>query len=228
MSYRILDLFCGAGGAAVGYHRAGFDVVGVDIRRQPNYPFEFIQADVVEWFRPERLDGFIAVHASPPCLRYSSVTRLFHDQSSYIDFIPILRQQLEATGLPYLIENVMGSPLIHPAKLCGSTFGLGAFCRDGQWRQLRRHRLWETSFPIWRSECAHVGEPIGVYGKGGGIATTVHGGGTRMGYKGNRKEASEAMGIDWMSTRELSNAVPPSYTHWLGDQLMIQLKAAAA
>jgi hypothetical protein len=131
---RLLDLFCGAGGAAVGYHRAGFDVVGVDISPQPRYPFEFHQGDAMTW----PLDGFGAIHASPVCLGWARVTAWRGDRSRYPDQIAATRARLQAFGLPWVIENVSEAPLRPDLILCGSQFGLS----------VRRHRVFETS---WRA-----------------------------------------------------------------------------
>ena len=112
---RLLDLFCGAGGAAMGYHRAGFEVVGIDIAPQPNYPFEFVQADAMEF----PLDGFDAIHASPPCQAYTALATGKHPR-----LIEPMRERLASSGVPWVIENVVGAPLRQPVLLCGSMFGL--------------------------------------------------------------------------------------------------------
>lgn len=144
----LLDLFCGAGGAAMGYHRAGFDVVGVDVRPQPRYPFRFVQADAV-WFASLGLTHFTAIHASPPCQDYSKAMR--HLSGTYPRLIDPVRELLAASGLPWVIENVLGAPLpaqddlfgAHGTELCGSMFGL-----QMAGLQVRRHRLFESSFPM--------------------------------------------------------------------------------
>src|SRR5688500_4187308 len=118
---RLLDLFCGAGGCSEGYHRAGFEVVGVDLKAQKNYPFEFIQADALDY----PLDGFDVIHASPPCQAYS-VLRRANPDAEYADLIEPTRAKLQASGLPWIIENVPGAPLAQSITLCGSMFGLGA------------------------------------------------------------------------------------------------------
>ena len=152
---RLLDLFCGAGGASEGYRRAGFEVVGVDIKPQPHYPFDFIEADALtvgggpEWIA----SYFDAVHASPPCQAHSSLRHL--QSTASVDLIAETRELLRQTGLPYIIENVVGAPLLDPVKLCGSSLGLGAMCEDGKWRQLRRHRLFESNVPLMGPPCAH-------------------------------------------------------------------------
>lgn len=229
MRPRLLDLFCGAGGVAVGYHRAGFDVVGVDIKPQKNYPFEFHQADCLdvlasyvdggEWFYT--LPSLAAIHASPPCQRYSAITRVHGRSAEHPDLVAPTRNLLIATGLPYVFENVEGAPLLNVITLCGSMFGLGAQCIDGQWRQLRRHRLFEGEVPVLLSPCQHSGEPIGVYGHGGNRHNTAKSGkGHNRGYMGNKQERMQAMGIDWMTGAELSQAIPPAYTEFIGRRLM--------
>src|SRR5262245_32328515 len=145
MRPRLLDLFCGAGGAAVGYDRAGFQVVGVDIAPQPNYPFTFGEADALEYLKWIVLPSlgarkFAAIHASPPCQRWSTKTR---NPERHPDLIEPVRVLLESTGLPYVIENVPDAPLRDPVQLCGSSFGLG----------VQRHRSFETNFPLLVPDC---------------------------------------------------------------------------
>jgi DNA (cytosine-5)-methyltransferase 1 len=247
---RLLDLFCGAGGAAMGYHRAGFEVVGVDIKPQPNYPFEFIQWDalalVKDWMRGRYVGPRFknlwqmvdAIHASPPCQAYS-VLRRANPEAEYDDLIGPTRELLEQTGLPWVIENVPGSPTRHLVVLCGSMFGLGAMSGDGvkaerMWRQLRRHRNFECSFPMMSHPCQHEGEALGVYGGGPTGRYTFENGakkdryGRRGGYQGTIAEKREAMGIDWMSAAELNQAIPPAYTELIGHQLMQHVKAKEA
>ncbi len=218
---RLLDLFCGAGGAAMGYWRAGFDVVGVDINPQPRYPFEFYQGDALEigktmpqvqWWT------FDAIHASPPCQRWS-VMRALPNAREHPDLITPTRELLQATGLPYVIENVPGSILIDPLTLCGSMFGL----RSGR-GYLKRHRWFEIGgwdAPLLMPPCQHKGLAIGVYGHGS------------AGWLGQRMrtakapEARELMGMDWATRDGMSQAIPPAYTEWIGKRLMEALKVAA-
>lgn len=223
---RLLDLFCGAGGASVGYHRAGFEVVGVDIKRQPNYPFPFILDDVLHLLGRDSangeplfvVDSFDAIHASPPCQAYT-----LHNgaRDDHPNLIGSTRELLEATGLPYVIENVPGAPLLEPFKLCGSSFGLGA---AGQ--QLRRHRYFETNWPMGMlPPCAHQGRACGIYGD--------H---FRLGRRSSYGELSGAealahggiaMGIDWpMTWDELKEAIPPAFTEYIGTQLLLCMKGA--
>jgi DNA (cytosine-5)-methyltransferase 1 len=183
---RLLDLFCGAGGAAMGYARAGFEVVGVDIEPQPRYPFEFHQADALTF----PLAGFDAVHASPPCQHYANVTRWTGNQADHADLVAAVRSRL--AGRVYVIENVIGAPLVGPVLLCGSMFGL----------RIRRHRLFEAS--VWlglASTCRHRPDDL----------PFIH--------KGERAYA-DAMGCQWMSNREGRQAIPPAYTEFIGRQLL--------
>lgn len=211
---RLLDLFCKAGGSGMGYYQAGFDVVGVDIEPQPNYPFEFIQADAMTF----PLDGFDAVHGSPPCQGYS-VTKSLHT-AEYPKLIGLLRERLATTGVPFVIENVAGAraEMVDPVTLCGSSFGLG----------VRRHRLFELSFPVSAPSCAHHLQPcpVDVTGTGGSRSgPRVDGKGGNSRKPRNLSHAREVMGIDWMTRKELSQAVPPAYTQYIGSQLLAQIGA---
>jgi DNA (cytosine-5)-methyltransferase 1 len=218
---RLLDLFCKAGGAAVGYHRAGFDVVGVDHEPQPRFPFAFHQADALDFLRGHGRE-FDAIHASPPCQAYTvSRTRSKH-RKRHQDLVGPVRKLLGEAGRPWVIENVVGAPLYFAAVLCGSMFGLGAAGDDGTFRPLRRHRLFESSFLLLSPGCAcGSGEKIGVYGNGGGWANRHDP--DRRGYKGHVGESRAAMGIDWMTIAELSQAIPPAYTEFVGRQLLSAL-----
>jgi DNA (cytosine-5)-methyltransferase 1 len=219
---RLLDLFSGAGGAAMGYHRAGFDVIGVDIVDQLNYPFEFWRADALEVLRLKGTScayhfsgGFDAIHASPPCQAHSTLRSLWTDRR-HPDLIARTRELVRATGLPYVIENVIGAPLESPVLLCGSMFGL-----EANGRQLRRHRLFESNVFVMRQPCQHRGQPVGVYGHGGGGAMT-------RGYKGTKQEYVDAMGMPWATKAEIAQAIPPAYTEHIGGYLMAELRARAA
>lgn len=220
---RLLDLFCGAGGAAEGYHRAGFtEIVGIDIAPQPNYPFEFWQMDVTEWFTWEMgvaiAMTFDAIHASPPCQAYSTTKSLHTNE--YPDLIEPTRNFLRPIlGRPWVIENVVGAPLKSPIKLCGSSFGLG----------VRRHRLFESNFALMSTGCRHdlQPEPIDVTGTGGpGGKPRTNGGGLHRKPR-NLAHAREVMGIDWMSRPELSEAVPPAFTEFIGRQIVEQMERVA-
>ncbi len=205
---RLLDLFCGAGGAAEGYHRAGFEVVGVDIKPQPHYPFEFHQADALTY----PLEGFDAYHASPPCHFYS-VTRNIHTcrDKDYPDLVDPVRELLEATNKPYVIENVVGAPLNLPVMLCGLMFQL----------KVLRHRLFECNF-----YCMQPGHPYHrniEIGKNGFCCVVAHSavkGNTNYQYPARKAMWVEAMQIDWMTKQELTQAIPPAYTEYIGSYLL--------
>jgi DNA (cytosine-5)-methyltransferase 1 len=212
----VLDLFCCAGGAGEGYYRAGFDVVGVDMNPQPRYPHTFIQADVLT-LDPAWMATFDLIHASPPCQGYSAM-RHAPGAKGAPRLIAEVRRMLQAVGKPYIIENVEEArgAMINPLLLCGTMFDLGA-----QGHELRRHRLFESSMPLLSPMCEHTDKPvIGVYGGHARCRSAKHGGrGTRDRWEGGHKAAaSEAMGIDWMTLGELSEAIPPAYTKFLGEQ----------
>jgi DNA (cytosine-5)-methyltransferase 1 len=220
---KLLDLYCKAGGASKGYADAGFDVVGIDIKKQKRYPYEFIQADCLEILQDlDYLRTFDVIAASPPCQTHSRTKHLRDAQggtTTKLDLIPQTREALIASGVPYVIENVPGAPLIKPVQYCGSSFGL----------KVRRHRLFESSIEITGSVCKHKeqGKPIGVYGamndtaQGLDKATGkyVIGGSTAK----SIEEARSAMGIDWMIWGELVEAIPPAYTYAIGKQLLNKL-----
>lgn len=215
---RLLDLFCCAGGAAMGYHRAGFEVVGVDIKPQPRYPFEFIQADVLD-LTQEFISEFDAIHASPPCQGYSAMRHAPGAKGAHL-LIDVVRDRLLESGLPYVIENVEGAAwaMCFPMSLCGTAFGLGA-----QGCELRRHRLFESNLFLKPKPCRHTDGPvIGVYGGHARKRAAKHGGrGTQDKWaSGHVAAAREAMGIDWMTLAEMSEAIPPAYTQFIGEQLM--------
>lgn len=197
---RILDLFCCAGGAGVGYFKAGFDVVGVDIVQQPRYPFNFIRADAIEYLEAHGHE-FDVVHASPPCQAYTLAQRIQGKQ--HVELIPPVRAILRKLGLPYVIENVPGAPLHRPAMLCGAMFP-----------ELRvyRHRLFETNFP-WMPPAhpAHIA-PLRKMGRPPLPGEYMHVVGNFSGVK----QAREAMGIPWMVRDELREAIPPAYTQFIG------------
>ena len=208
MRPRILDLFSGAGGAAMGYYRAGFDVVGVDIAPMPHYPFEFHQADALEYCA-EHGREFDAIHASPPCQRYSESTSE-RCRKNHPDLIGPTRNALLATGRPFVIENVEGAigELINPIKLCGTQFGLPIW----------RHRLFECPaikfFLV--PPCKHIGRPILITGMG----STPRKDKGNLRYKSPIAEKRVAIGIDWMTTHEITEAIPPAYTEFIGKYLL--------
>jgi len=205
---KLLDLFCGAGGAAMGYHRAGFEIVGVDIEPQKNYPFTFILGDALG---PSIRDAqsFDLIHASPPCQAHSTL-RYSPGAGDYPELIEPTRRWLQETGIPYVIENVVGAPLVNPLTLCGSMFDLR---HDGF--ELRRHRIFETSFPILGIPCSHRDPVLGLYGD-----LSKHRRRSTRGIKAGIVEAGHLMGIDWMDRRELVQAIPPAYTEYLGRQFL--------
>ena len=224
MAYKILDLFCCAGGVGVGYARAGFDVTGVDVKRHKRNPHPVIEADALSLDPAWIAANFDAVHASPPCQGYSPMRHAKGAKGAPLLIGPV-RDLLEATGLPYVIENVEDAAwdMRNPVTLCGTMFGLGA-----QGCELQRHRLFEASFPLSVPECQHSGGPvIGVYGAHARNRSAKHGGrGTKDVWEGGHiAAASEAMGIDWMTLAELSEAIPPAYTAHIGRALKAHLDA---
>lgn len=207
---RLLDLFCGAGGAGEGYRRAGFEVTGVDIKAQPNYKAgKFIQADALDYVAQY---GWMydAIAASPPCQRYSRMTpRKYRD--NHPDLIPLVRFWLEAIGVPYAIENVELAPLRNPVMVCGEQLGLKVY----------RHRLFESNVYLMgiphsphRDQTPRSGHdnasPKGFITLSGGRSTEI---------------TQKAMGIDWMTGNELRQAIPPAYTEFIGSQLMRAVQA---
>jgi DNA (cytosine-5)-methyltransferase 1 len=214
---RLLDLFCGAGGSAVGYYRAGFELTGVDIKPMPRYPFEFIQGDALEYLA-EHGREFDVIHASPPCQAYS-VASIIHRNNGkqYPDLIKITREQLIINGRPYIIENVVQAPLNKSFILCGLMFGLHVF----------RHRCFETSFFVLaQGHPAHKGKRIGegYFSIAGGSGRWKTWGTIKRNVsKGTAKQWQSAMDIDWMTRKELTQSIPPAYTEWIGKQLMGQL-----
>lgn len=221
----MLVLFCSAGGDSAGYARAGFQLVGVDIKPQPHYPFEFIQGDALRLGRELLASGeFDAVVGSPPCHDHSTLKHTMGRIHGTAWMVSATRELFSSSGLPWIIENVPGAPLRSPIILCGSMFGLGAQCTDG-YRQLRRHRLFEANFQVASpGPCRHEGGAIGVHG--GGPVVRPPGAG-RGGYQGLKAECVAAMGIDWMNKAELSQAIPPAYTEHLGKQLAAQVAASS-
>jgi DNA (cytosine-5)-methyltransferase 1 len=220
----------------MGYHRAGFEVVGVDITPQHRYPFAFAHADALDVLREGAcwpngtfygLEDWDAIHASPPCQRYSDLAKRNGNGHTHPDLIEPIRELLEETGLPYVIENVEGAPLLDPVTFCGARFRLGV---DGY--RLRRHRLFETNWrwPLVSAGCGcHLDKRpvIDVSGGGPTRAPRLDGKGGRT-YKGTADEARAAMGIDWMTKAELNEAIPPAYTEHVGRQLLAYLREEIA
>lgn len=214
-----MDLFCGAGGAAMGYHRAFPDaeIIGVDINPQPEYPFTFVQCDALDlpyhwYFEPD------LIHASPPCQASCTLTKGTNLGREYQQLIPATRKILVESGSPHVIENVQGSAVRRDLTLCGEMFSLGVI----------RHRYFECSFPVtrpahrphrgrvrgWRHGVYHDGPYLAVYGTGGD--------------KGTVAERQIAMGIDWVTDRHaLGEAIPPAYTEYVGNQFAMSLECAA-
>ncbi len=220
---KALDLFCGAGGAAMGLHRAGFDVVGVDINPQPRYPFEFFQADVMRLnLRALELDldrtEFDLVWASPPCQRYSDLAHRNKNGGDWPDLIEGVREKLVDFGVNFVIENVERSPLRSPVMLCGTMFpGL----------RVLRHRLFEATFPIdtpphglWHPRVHTFDRRKSHYGKTDDMVDFVQvtGGGNCT-----IAAARDAMGIDWMTKAEINEAIPPAYSELIGRAAMAHI-----
>jgi DNA (cytosine-5)-methyltransferase 1 len=210
---KLLDLFCGAGGASMGYHMAGFEVTGVDLKHGKRYPYTYIRGDVMEIVKDlDFLRSFDVIHASPPCQTFSATKHLRNAQGKGTDkqdLVEPVREALKIAGVPYIIENVVNAPLIDPILLCGSAFGL----------KVRRHRLFESTFDLKGTICNHKaqGKPVGIYGSmrdeipnGGHTAKTM-------------AEANESMGIHHMIWTELVEAIPPAYTKYIGDQIKEQM-----
>ena len=205
----LLDLFCGAGGAAMGYHRADFDVIGVDVKPQPHYPFEFHQANAMTY----PLDGFDAIHASPPCQDHTRQYVPTVHGTGWM--LAATRERLEETGVPWVIENVPGAPMRADYKLCGCMFDLP---------KLKRERWFETSWRGFdlRPPCSHPEPSISVTGTGTPTGTWKVYGSLKL------ADFRRVMGIDWMDRAEISQAIPPAYTEFIGQHLMDALRAADA
>lgn len=215
MKIRALDLFCCAGGASVGLQRAGFDVIGVDLIRHKNYPFEFYQMDALKFPLFDFQGGFDFIWASPPCQGYTTMRHAPGARGAPL-LIDAIRERLQRTNALWCIENVEEAAwaMRNPITLCGSHFGLGA-----QGCRTQRHRLFETNFSIEQPKCNHDARPvIGVYGgHARRRAASAGGRGTKDVWEGgHRSAASEAMGIDWMTLAEMSEAIPPAYSEYIG------------
>ena len=218
MRPRLLDLFCGAGGAAMGYHRAGFEVIGIDLHWQHRYPFEFHQDDALDFLEaPDWPVTFDVIHASPPCQLFSAGATLNQSYRSRLfdpstDLLTPTLELLTQRPTPWIVENVPRAPMpADSVTVCGSSFGL----------RVRRHRLFASSLPIVGSECQHAdqGKPLGVYG---------HGGGQQRGATiAPASQFADLMGMPWSDAKGARQAIPPAYTEYLGGQLLEALKAAA-
>jgi DNA (cytosine-5)-methyltransferase 1 len=213
MNPKLLDLFSCAGGAGYGYSLAGFEVTGVDIDPQPRYPFKFVQSDAVEYLR-EHGHEYDAIHASPPCQAFSAMKHM-PDAKEHPELIEPIRELLETFDVPWVIENVVGAPLNDAMVLCGTMFNLGA-----AGFQLQRHRQFETNFDIEAPRgCDHSKPTIGIYGGHVRCRSTKYWRNTGADFPGYDKKALavEAMGgTHWMTMNQMSEAIPPAYTNYIG------------
>lgn len=220
---RCLDLFCGAGGAAKGLQRAGFYVVGVDNKPQPRYcGDEFIQADAMT----VDLRGYDFIWASPPCQRFTTLRTAWNHKAHHPDLIGPIRERLQRHRTPYVIENVVGAPLIYPIRLCGTAFNLGVVVYDG-WRELRRHRLFECSTPVVGADCRHQGATIGIYGDHARDRRRKPGVRDRgVDFPDVDKLAlgRAAMDMQWCDWRGLSQGIPLAYSEFIGRQVLAHLE----
>lgn len=221
---KLLDLFCGAGGAAMGYHRAGFEVVGVDHLPQPRYPFEFHQADAMTY----PLEGFDLIHASPPCQAYSRLRHLpWLKGRVYPMLLEPIRHRLQAAGIPWVIENVEDAPMPWSVVLCGTMFGLPVY----------RHRRFGSSFLLFQPPHQKHRHTIAAgraamakrYKQSAGVTGIVKeiARSSLAGHATGAKETGRLMGIDWMRRDELAQAIPPAYTEWVGRQVTLPFEALA-
>ena len=223
---RLLELFAGGQGAAVGYARAGFEVHAVDIEAHPLHPEvqAFTRGDAFEVLADvDYCRTFDVITGGPPCHDHSDLAAVTGADHGTGWMLAETIRRLRVIGRPWVVENVDSASLLRgELMLCGSMFGLGVDCRDGVHRYLERHRRFASSeFLVPPGLCRHVGQPVGVYGTGGGGRMT-------RGYKGHPEEAAEAMGIDWMTRRARAQAIPPAYSQFIGEQLMDVLAAERA
>lgn len=210
---RLLDLFCGEGGSSAGYVAAGFEVVGVDIEPQPAYPFEFHQADAMTF----DLDGFDAIHASPPCTGHTTMANIagFRGEHGTEWMLRATIDRLAAAGLPYVVENVVGADMPTALTLCGSEFNL----TDGPYL-LRRHRRFAANVFLWSAGgCRCAGRDIvGVYGELSKNDRPASG--ERRVMRAGVERARRVMRMPWASPEGITQAIPPAYTEFIGDQLL--------
>lgn len=204
---KLLDLFCGAGGCSVGYERAGFQVTGVDHKPQKNYPFDFVQADAMDYLK-EHGHKYDVIHASPPCQRYSCATKGTGNHLDHPDLVDPVRQLLKDIGKPYIIENVPGAPLQSPLILSGMMFNLDTI--RARWFETRPQIIF-TPYPVRKHpSTAKQGTQPDVDNQYISV----------VGHFSNVAYARRAMGIDWMTRNELAQAIPPIYTEYIGRWLM--------
>lgn len=214
---RMLDLFSGAGGVAYGYWLAGFELVGVDMDPQPDYPFEHHVMDWQEALDTFDLSSFDAIHASPPCQGYTALAAVHGN--TWPKLIEPVRNRLDAIGLPYIIENVQGAPVRRDLTLCGEMFGLRVirhrYFELGGWSMpAPEHKPHRGRVAGYRHGEWFTGPYFAVYGNGGG--------------KGSLKDWQDAMGISWMDHKhDLAEAIPPRYTAFIGDGLLKHLRVPA-
>lgn len=216
LKMKLLDLFSGAGGAAMGYHLAGFDdITGIDIKIQKRYPFKFIRADALEYLKglieSGEIEEYDLIHASPPCQRYSKMTAKKY-RGNHPDLIGPIRELLKLSGKPYVIENVENARryLINPILLCGSMFCL----------KLWRHRYFEI-YPcqlLLTPPCNHSFEPVLITG----TTRRKPENGGRFEY--TAQQCREASGLNWMTRKEMDEAIPPAYTQYIAQQFLTSLK----
>lgn len=205
---KALDLFCGAGGAAMGLHLAGYEVHGIDKDNQPSYPFSFNKIDITLFNNGRVFNHYDLIWASPPCQAYTWSSKGRRNTGyEYPDLVDFTRKLLQASGVPYIIENTPGAPLIEPVTLCGTMFeDLKVF----------RHRIFESNFPLKvEMQCAHADHEAKKRRKDNGDFFTVAGH-----WVGTKEEWGNAMGIDWMKNKdELAEAIPPDYSWYLAKQI---------
>lgn len=202
---RCLDLFCCGGGAGMGYRLAGMEVLGVDIEPQPKYPFQFVQGDALEYLAAHGHE-FDFIHASPPCQKWSTITKC-GGNTDHPDLIDPVRELLQRSGKPWVIENVPGAPLRNPVMLCGTMFGLNVI----------RHRNFETSHPVRQPvECSHIKRVV----KHGRRPDREMHYAAVTGHFSDVAFAQESMGIKWLGQKELAQAIPPAYTRYLAEAMM--------